>query len=169
MEIKNCNFLDDETKKEQFDCIIMVDIVWQLISPLYDFAQQDMLRWLKAALKQDGYLFIEIIDYSDVMQRIEKEGILRTWIEFPEGDPFQYSLDKFSIDPDNNLVCEKFFIGRNNHVRDYFKNVIRSYTKEEITQILTKNGFDSRIYPCYDETLPEIERNSTFRILARKL
>lgn len=169
VEIKNCNFMDDVSKQNEFDCIIMVDIVWQLISPLYDSAEHDMMQWLRKALKQGGYLFIEMIDYADIMRRIEKEGTLRTWIEFPEGDPFQYSLDKFSVDMDNNLVCEKFFIGRNNNVRDYFKNVIRSYTVEEITELLIKNGFDTKIYPCYDESLPEIEKDSTFRVLAKKL
>lgn len=169
VETRNCNFLEDKTEQNEYDCIVMVDIVLQIISPLYDSAEHDTIEWIKRALKKDGYLFIEIVDYSEMINNIQNKGEKYTWIEFPEGDPFQYSLDKFSVDKDKNLVCEKRFIGRDNKKRDSFKNVIRSYTSEELLKILELNGFCGKIYLCEDNSLPENEKNNTYRILAKKL
>lgn len=147
----------------------MVDIVLQIVSPLYDLAESDTIRWVKKGLKKGGYLFIEIVDYSDMIKNIENKGEIYTWKEFSEGDPFQYSLDKFSIDKDKNLVCEKRFIGRDNEKRDYFKNVIHSYTPKELSEILERNGFNVKVYQCNDSSLPENERNNTYRVLAKKV
>lgn len=169
VETQNRNFLEDKTKQDEYDCIVMVDIVLQIISPLYDLAEYDTIQWVKRALKKGGYLFIECVDYSDMIENIEKKGEICTWQEFPQDDPFQYSLDKFSIDGDNNLVCEKTFIGRDNDKRDYFKNVIHSYTEKEIVDILKKNDFNVKVYSCNDASLPTDEKNNTYRILARKL
>ncbi|MCI8972531.1 MAG: class I SAM-dependent methyltransferase [Lachnospiraceae bacterium] len=169
VEIRNCNFLEDIIEQNEYDCIVMVDIVLQIISPLYDAAESDTINWIKTALKKGGYLFIEIVDYSDMIKYIKNKGSMYTWKEFSKGDPFQYSLDKFSIDKDNNLICEKKFIGRDNDKRDYFKNVIHSYTLEEITRILEMNGFSTKFYLCNDSSLPESERNNTYRILAKKV
>ena len=164
VQIRNQNFLEDTTKENAFDCIIMVDIVWQLIAPLYDLAERDMLQWIKKSLKKGGYLFLEIQDDTHIIDQIKREKVLRTWVEFPEADPFQYSLSKITIDNDNNIVNEKYFIGRNNNMRDYFKNVIRPYTQEEITNIL-KSDFAVSVYQ-----LPLNEReNNEFRILAKKI
>lgn len=167
VESRNCNFLEDIPSGGAYDCIVMVDIVLQVISPLYDLAEKDTLEWIKCALKPGGYLFIEIIDYSDMMNDIMDRGEVCTWNEFPEGDPFEYSLNKFSLDKDRNLVWEKWFIGRRNDKRDYFKNVIRSYTPQEISRILQESGFDVKIYRIDDESLSEAERKNTYRILGR--
>ncbi len=167
----NLNFLEDNTREQEFDCIIMVDIVWQLVAPLYDSAESEMVQWLRRALKTAGYLFIEIVDYSDIMKRIEKEGALQTWAELPKEDPFQYSLNKWSVDRDSNLVVEKNFIGRKNNLRDCFRNVIHPCTQETVSETLTQKGFDVKVYPytdVSDASLPEYERNNTFRILAQK-
>lgn len=169
VEIRNCNFLEDKVWENEFDCIIMVDIVLQIISPLYDLAESDAVQWVRRALKKDGCLFAEIVDYSEILKRIGKEGDLRTWVEFPKEDPFQYSLNKFSIDKDDNLVVEKNFIGRNGSTRDYFKNVIRPYTPDGLAGILSSNGFNVSIYSCYDTAQFGEERNNTYRILAKKL
>lgn len=169
VEIRNCNFLEDRIEQNEYDCIVMVDIVLQIISPLYDLAEHDTIEWVKKALKKDGYLFVEIVDYSEMINDIQNKGEKYTWKEFPLGDPFQYSLDKFSVDKDKNLVCEKRFIGRDNEKRDFFKNVIRSYTPEELLKILELNGFCGKIYLCEDDSLPESERNNTYRILAQKI
>ncbi len=162
----NCNFLEDR-KENEFDCIIMVDIVFQLISPLYDSAEAEMVQWLRRSLKKGGSLFLEIIDYSDILKYIEKENVLQTWEEFPEEDPFQYSLQKLSIDKDNNLVNEKTFIGRYNNMRDYFKNVIRSYTPEELVKLFSDNRFKVSVYSLAGQDV--MVGKNVFRILAKKL
>lgn len=56
----------------------MVDIVWQLISLLYDSAESEMIEWIKKSLRTNGCLFMEMMGYSDTLKRIEKEGELYT-------------------------------------------------------------------------------------------
>ena len=169
VEVRNRNFLADTAELNQYDCIVMVDIVMQIISPLYDSAEADTIEWVYKSLKQGGCLFMEIVDYSNVLKRIEREGEMFTWEEFPQDDPFEYSLQKFYKDNDKNLVCEKRFIGRNNGKRDYIKNVIRSYTVEEITHILQGKGFETTVFSCHEDSMNESERNATYRILAKKV
>lgn len=169
VETRNKNFLEDEIQADEYDCIVMVDIVMQIIAPLYDLAERETIDWVYGSLKKGGYLFMEIVDYSNIINRIEREGELHIWEEFPKDDPFEYSLQKFSVDEDKNLVCEKRFIGRNNGKRDFIKNVIRSYTPKEISGILSAKGFETEIIPYEEDSLNESERNATFRILAKKV
>lgn len=49
VEIRNCNFLEDIIEQNEYDCIVMVDIVLQIISPLYDAAESDTINWIKTA------------------------------------------------------------------------------------------------------------------------
>ncbi len=167
----NKNFLEVKPEKEEFDCIIMVDIVMQLISPLYNTAEKDAIAWIKQSLKKTGILFLEIEDYSGIIERVRKEGVFRRWEEFPPEDPFQYMLQKMSVDVDNNLVVEKWFIRRDSNEREYFKNVIQSYTKHKIEELFSRNGFDVTIHLCKDDLLFQSGRNGNeiFRVIAKKL
>lgn len=167
----NKNFLEVRPEKEIFDCIIMVDVVMQLISPLYDAAENDTIAWIKHSLKKGGYLFLEIEDYSKIIEGVCEDGVLRRWEEFPQEDPFQYMLQKMSVDIDGNLVVEKWFIRRNSSEREYFKNVIQSYTKQKIKELFSRNGFDVTIHLCEDDLLFQSGRsgNEIFRVIAKKL
>lgn len=171
VETINKNFLEANPGREIFDCIIMVDIVLQLISPLYDSAENDTITWIKQSLKKGGSIFLEIEDYSEIIQNIRDEGVLRRWEELPEEDPFQYVLQKMSVDGDGNLIVEKCFIRRNSNEREYFKNVIQSYTKQKIEELFSANGFDVTIHLCKNDMLFQSERtgNEIFRVVAKKL
>lgn len=167
VENVNLNFLEDRTKENIFDCIIMVDIVFQLITPLYDLAEEDLLKWVTKALKKGGFLVLEINDYSTVIDYAKRLGQVCWWEEFQAPDPFQYSLQKMTVDIDRNLINEKCFINRKGDGRDYFKNVIRSYKEEEITKLLIKEGFEVSVYQL---KIPVGEiQDSTYRIRARKV
>ncbi len=167
VETRNRNFLEEEAKENAYDCIIMVDIVMQLITPLYDHAWQDMTDWLRKALKTGGYLFAEIVDYTGIMENIRREGDLRRWEEFPPPDPFQYSLQKLSEDADGNLVIEKHFIGRDNHERDNFQNVICPDSPQKLERLLSENGFQVSVFKC--QAQDELAGDNVYRILAKKL
>ena len=53
----NKNFLEDKIIKNSFDLIIMVDIVLQIISPLYDNAEAETLNWVYESLNKGGVSF----------------------------------------------------------------------------------------------------------------
>ena len=56
VSIINKNFLVD-TPNEIYDCIILVDIVFQMLSPLYDNAEKDTLEWICKHLISGGSMF----------------------------------------------------------------------------------------------------------------
>ncbi len=163
------NFLDVNPEFFLADLVIGVDIVFQIVSPLFDSAESDAVDWIYKCLKPNGVLFLELIDYSERKQRISKNsGVIREWFEFPAGDPYQYLLSKYTLDHDENIVVEKVFIKRNVEKKEHEKNVIvvKSYTRSEIKKILENKGFCVEIYEMDksddDDDLP-------YRVLARKL
>lgn len=158
--IHNQNFLESNKNEKKFDVIIMVDIVLQIISPLYEEAFDDTIKWLKQNLNECGIVFLEIADYSDELHRIsEKNKIITEWQEFPEGDPYKYMLSKMDMDADNNLIYNKTFINRKGG-EETFTNIIKSYTRLEIEKLLKENGFYVDIFDIQ-------ENRFEFRILAK--
>lgn len=165
----NKNFLEDIPNGENFDLVVMVDIVFQIIAPLHDNAERDTMEWVSNALKDGGYLFMEIEDYTEILLEIERsDGSLRRWVEFGEGDPFQYALHLIQKDGDGNLVVKKTHIRRDGGAQDHFRNVIRSYSEEEIQDLLTRSGFSVQIFPGEFE-LGEYRGTKRFRVLAQKV
>lgn len=165
----NANFLDEDPAANRYDLIVMVDIVFQIIAPISDTAEQETLRWLYTSLRHDGFLFMEIEDFSNTFDELAvNDGTIRKWEEFPAGDPFQYALHLIEKDPDGNLVIGKTHIRRDSNERDYFRNVIKSYTVEEMTSLLERNGFSVKIYPGEFEE-GEYRGTTRVRILAKKL
>ena len=170
VENVNADFLKADIQSNEYDLIIGVDIVFQLIIPLYDLAEKDLLEKIFSSLKRGGKLLMEIVDYSQRINEIEERGgVIREWVEFPLGDPYQYSLNMYTTDEDKNLVVDKTFIDRTSSNRTYMCNVIRPYTRDSITDVLSNNGFSVEIYDneCeYDLKYENIEKS--FRVIATK-
>jgi len=61
--IRNEDVLSSRTE-EKFDLIIGVDIVTQIIAPLYDMAEQKYFNWIRQHLTNEGRVFLEFQDYS---------------------------------------------------------------------------------------------------------
>lgn len=164
----NANFMDDMPVSNQYDLIVMVDIVFQIVAPLFDNAEQDMVRWIHTSLRPHGVLFMEIEDFTNTFAEMEQnDGALRKWVEFPEGDPFQYALHLIKKDAEGNLVVSKTHIRRDSNERDFFKNVIRSYSSADMIALLERNGFAVKIYPGEFEA-GEYKGTTRFRVLAKK-
>lgn len=168
-----CGDFLSEKIENKFDLIIGIDIVMQIIAPLYDEAEKDFLDKISDSLVDGGYLFLELEDYSQVYDDIRRMGgVIQKWEEFDESDPFQYSLHKITIDSDDNLVYDKLFIPRNEGEKSHFKNVIRNYTRGEIKGILEQRGFEVTIFSMENDNLQDIQRGSYlhdyYRVLARR-
>ena len=164
----NSNFLDDAPKSGAYNLIVMVDIVFQIIAPLYDSAEKETMEWITKSLQDGGYLFMEIEDYANTFLEIKQnDGAVKKWVEFAEEDPFQYALHLIERDADGNIVINKTHIRRNGGEEDHFQNVIRSYSKEAIMELLMKYGFSVQIFPGSFET-GEYKGTERFRVLARK-
>ncbi|WP_111976525.1 class I SAM-dependent methyltransferase [Algibacillus agarilyticus] len=126
------------------DLIMGVDIVLQLIAPISQSAQSDTLKWCYDSLSDGGFLILELWDFKNVKEQLELcNGQLNTWKEFPDSDPFEYILCDVTVDSTNDLVWNKTFLKRNSNERSCFKNILRPYSRETITQLLTNMGFRS--------------------------
>lgn len=173
VEIINCNFLEDtrNTYEEGYDLIILVDIVWLIISPLYDKAEGDALQWIYKNLRKGGMVLFEMEDYSRQIENIKKNGIYHFWEEFPKEDPFKYGLYKLSLDDDENVVDEKIFIRRDSNEEEPFKNIIKSYTRRESIDLLDRYGMEATIFPyygCADCNEKKPYEHDLYRVLARR-
>lgn len=163
-QIVNQNFLEDRTK-DKFDLIVAVDIVIQIISPLYDSAEKDMFQWIKEHLEDNGALFLELVDYSSTIEELKDNSVIRTWEEFPDADAYRYGLYSRSLDNDGNIVKDKIFIKRENGEPWISQNVVKSYSRDEIQHVLGKYGFTCELYP-YEGT--NNENKDYYRVIARK-
>lgn len=172
VQIINDNFLNDhENACGGYDLIILVDIVWLFISPLYDSAEHDAMQWIYKNLRKGGRVLFELEDYSKQIEYIKKEGVYRFWEEFPKEDPFKYGLYKLDLDYEGNVVDEKIFIRRDGVKEEIFKSIIKSYTREESIELLSRYGMDAEIYSYYDHSNCDVERlneHDLYRVLAKK-
>ena len=163
-QIVNQNFLEDRLKRK-FDLIIAVDIVIQIISPLYDNAENEMFQWINEHLEDDGALFLELVDYSSAIETLKGNSIIKTWEEFPEADAYRYGLYSRRLDADGNIVKDKIFIRRDDGQPWISQNVVKSYSRDEICDVLGKYGFICELYPYKGINN---ENKDYYRVIARK-
>lgn len=169
VQVVNKNFLDAPVEK--YDLIILVDIVLQFISPLYDQAEHDAMKWICDSLSTGGHVMLELEDYSNKINQIRDEGAYLFWEEFPKDDPFKYGLYKLDLDKDENLIDHKIFVGRNQSMEDQFTSVIKSYTRERMIELCKEYRMNAEIYPYYSEKnrTGAFQEHDLYRVLVRKL
>lgn len=158
---------------EMFDLIIGADIVTQIISPLFDTAEQEYFRWIRRHLSDGGKVFLEFEDFSQTIAELGQQGVLSEWEEFPCEDPFQYGLYREYLDSDGNLVWDKRFFERSTREFSCFSNVIKNYTPEQACKTLSAAGFDLEIYDSpeirAEFEITDLERhNNMFYVIAWK-
>jgi len=136
------DFLEHDTNSESFDLVIGVDIVMQLIAPVAKDNDKKFLDKVYHSLKYGGALILELMDFSDIIKMDELSiNKLRLWKEFDSFDPWQYGLDKFTINGDD-VIWDKIFISRDRSIDDsVFQNILRHYTFKTIHEKLCAAGF----------------------------
>lgn len=128
---------------DNFNLIIGVDIVMQLISPISKNAQKDFLTWCYDSLDEGGHLVLELWSFEHTLKQLElSDNCLKIWEEFPKNDPFEYLLSKVSLSEEGDICWDKEFLKRDSNEKSFFSNVLRPYSKEDIKNILSEHGFD---------------------------
>lgn len=158
-EIVGCNKVHNYNKDilktidgNKYDCVIAVDMVTQMITPLYDEAESKYFSWINEHLKMGGYAFFEIKKYEKEVEIItETNEPIKRWEEFPEGDPFQYGLYSINIDEDKNIVNTRLFYERATGKMERIVSVVKPYEEEYMKAILEKYGIEGKMYYCYRE------------------
>lgn len=151
-----CNINDElfnVNLNKQFDIIIGVDIVLQLISPTSKNAEELFFQWTLDHLSKDGYLILELWSFQEILQQIElSENSLKLWQEFPSSDPFKYLLAHIHKDENQNICWNKKFIKRNTYDESEFFHVLKPYSKQKIVKLLEKYGFcDIQIFDYWNQ------------------
>lgn len=144
----NQNILQNHTN-EKFDLIIGVDIVFQIIAPLYENAQRDLILWIKNHCIQGGYVLLEFMDCV-LNRKAIADRHNKNWTEFPCTDPFQYMLTEVTYDSNENIRYDKIFVPRGNDKIETMTNIIKPYTENEISTLLMEFGFKSEIFYYYE-------------------
>ncbi len=169
--IKNINqdfLLDKSPLNSPFDLIIGVDIVLQLISPINTDQEKKALEWLRKNLKTDGYLILELWSLSNYIDLIEKQdGIFRRWESYSAEDPWEFCLAEVSRMENGDIIWDKTFLKRNKaNERSFFRNILRPYSKEQISKLLKKYGFEVIKFFDYWET-PNDSVEEEYIVLAK--
>lgn len=137
----NKNIFDIEPVKN-FNIVIGVDIVMQLISPISKNSEKDFLKWSYDSLCSEGIIVLELWSFEHILKQLElSAGSLKFWEEYPQSDPFEYLLSKVYLNNNNDICWDKTFIKRNKNEKSLFSNILRPYAKTTIEKILINNGF----------------------------
>jgi len=95
---------------DNFDLIIGVDIVLQLISPITKTAEKDILSWVFNSLKPKGFLILELWDFEHILKQLDLiKDNLQMWEEFSQNDPFQFLLSQINLNEEKNIFKERFY------------------------------------------------------------
>jgi len=138
----------DSPPLRNFDIVLAVDIVIQLIAPINKNLEKDIMNWVNQSLKPGGFFILELWDFEHILKQLELfQNKLKIWEELPISDPWEFILSNISKDEKNDIIWEKLFLKRNSLDRSKFINILRPYSRSQISIILKDNGFDSvKIY-----------------------
>lgn len=145
LKVKNINKnLFDINPMNNFDIIIGVDIVMQLISPVSKDYEKNFLKWSYDSLNErGGVLVLELLSFKNILKQLElSDANLNLWEEFPESDPFEFMLSKIYLNDSHDICWDKIFLKRNSTKKSLFNNILRPYSKVNIEKLLIKSGFE---------------------------
>lgn len=159
----------DAPPLENYDLVIGIDLVFQLIAPLYPEAQTEILSWINGSLKTGGYLLLELMDFQTVihLMNLSANGVYHWWEEFPIYDPWEFGLARFSLSPDQDIVWEKRFVKRGSVERSSFTNILKNFSPQSMVKILESAGFSARVFSKDDSGI-KLEPGE-FIVLAKKV
>lgn len=169
-KVTNLNVNVFETKPPlDMDLVLGVDIVFQLLGPLFPKAEDRIIRWIHKALKKDGVLLLEIVDFHYFKKCIAltEEKVFRWWEKFPEYDPFEFVLAELFLDKNNDIVWKKRFFRRNSNERSDFDNVLRPYDPAQIKKLFTGYDFQCKVFPCW-KTKGDLDEGGFILMAAKK-
>jgi len=134
----NDDFINfDYTKISEIDLCYCVDLVFQFCEPTKNLSSFNVLNQVYNKLSKNGTLILELDGCDRILKSLEINS--RIWEEFPETDPWKYSLWECSYEK-KVLNWKKTFISRKFDIEETFIS-LRIYTKEEIKDILKTIGF----------------------------
>ena len=161
-----------EGKEDYFDLAVCITGALGYFYPIDKLYPDVLLSKLYKMLKKDGFLLLELYQHvNDIkfcMMNEVKE--LKRWLELPESDPFRFYLTKFLYhEIERCLECKEIFVRRDGYIDDSKNEVLKIYSIDEISNMLTVKGF--KIENMYSEWDKEENSASSDKliIMARKM
>lgn len=134
----NENFLDfDFSKINKLDLVFCVDLAFQFCEPIKKGSDYELLNKVYNNLNFKGKIVLELDGCKSIIDSIKISN--RLWDEFPETDPWRFSLWDCSFE-NSELNWKKTFISRKG---EFFNSevILRIYKKEEIIDLFERVGF----------------------------
>ena len=148
------------------DVCYCVDLCFQFLEPMQKNSDVLILEKVYEKLKSGGKIILELDYCSYIIKNLPYTN--KIWEEFPEDDPWAYSLwDCQYNTQDKILNWKKTLISRKNEY-ETTSIFLKIYSKEDIVDIMNKVGFKNiRVYKDWDYT-PFVEDLSEFIIIGEK-
>lgn len=169
----NKNFLDLDMKRfGTIDLVICVDITLQFLEPIKKNSVQYIFKNIEDILSDDGCIILELWSMKNILKKInQNNGLFKTWTKFSDFDPFSFVLESLETDDEDFIIWNKHFIHKHKSINDEWnimRNVLKSYSPQEITNLLNSTGFnDIKIFKNFEcETYDE--NQDEYVVLAKR-
>ena len=163
----NQNILNfDYNSIDILDICICVDLCFQFLDPIKKDSSKFVLEKVFKKLRPGGKFILELDYCGNIIQNLPYTS--KIWEEFPNSDPWKYSLWDCSFDEQSKILnWKKTFISRENKY-ELTSIFLKIFSKEDIEFELNKIGFKNiRIYEDWNYT-PFRNNFGEFIIIAEK-
>jgi len=146
--ICNEDFLEANLVAQEFDLVIGIDVVTNLIGAISNDHILKFIAKAKSCLrKKGGEIVLELMTCEREKKFINQSenNIYRTWKRFDKNDPFMFGLFEMSFDRMGNVVWHKQFITRNGQIST-FDNILRPVTDKDIVELSGELGMKCEIF-----------------------
>lgn len=126
---------------------LALDIIWHFWNPIEQGSDERLLKELYSSLTHGGKV---IMEFCDLTRYID----VKTWEEFDEPDPWQFSLWDCKYDDKRKfLQWNKKFIERNTGLIDEKSIILQVYTYNEVIELFESVGFKNiKLYDDWDKS-----------------
>jgi SAM-dependent methyltransferase len=163
----NCDILNfDFRVVNNLDLCFCVDLCFQFLEPIKKDSECFVLEKIYQKLKPGGKIILELDYCGQIICNLPLTS--KIWQEFPETDPWKYSLWDCEFDQETKILnWKKTFISRKNEF-DYSSVFLKIYTADDISLLLNKVGFNNiRLYKDWNYSKFE-DDSGEFVIIAEK-
>ena len=127
------------------DLIIGVDTVFQLVAPMFESAEEKLLKWTYQSLHTGGVAIFDFRDFSkDYLRYIEVHGNneARIWHEFSDYDKYKYEFEYVYLDK-GKLFLERKYFKRHTFEESVSTVEFMLYTPKQLEALFDKIGFQN--------------------------
>jgi SAM-dependent methyltransferase len=135
----------DAFEPASFDLVTCMSDTFSYLRPIRETAPAELLSRIRAALKTDGCLLLQVYQISEARKLMLAlgGGRLRVWQPLPPQDRFAYYLSDFEYAAEREiLIHRKTFVARDGAIDAGRSEVLGYCTKDRLVTMLREAGFE---------------------------